>query len=414
MFVTLGAVGIVGFILVIRVNAGAKPAGAKPPEPATVAKPVKEAELNVITLTPEAVTRLDLKTATVTREQRARTRTFPGEVMPPPGRSVIVTAPLAGTVKPPATSAAAQWVAPGARLTADAPVLGLVPELSGEARATIATALVDADGQLKNAEVQKSAAAVALRRAKQLFADQAGTQRTVDEAQAAFDVAEQTAKAAQARKTLLAQAAGRSADGSGSPSVVVTSPLTGIVTAVRVAPGQFVSAGAPLFEVADLSQIWVRVSAGAAESGIIASDRPAIIWRLGMSQRNPADRGGISAQPTGAPPVGVSLTSTIDVTYKLSNPEADPFRPGERVAVALPLKDAEESLVLPWSAVVYDLHGGAWIYEATGPRQYVRRRVEVRYVEAGQAILRSGPPAGTKVVTQGVAELFGREMGFAK
>ena len=69
----------------------------------------------------------------------------------------------------------------------------------------------------------------------------------------------------------------------------------------------------------------------------------------------------------------------------------------------------EEALVAPFSAVLHDIHGGQWVYVAGGPRQYVRRRVQVSRVVDGQAVLASGPAAGTKVVTDGAAELFGTE-----
>ena len=41
-------------------------------------------------------------------------------------------------------------------------------------------------------------------------------------------------------------------------------------------------------------------------------------------------------------------------------------RPGERVSVLLPLTGSEQALVVPTAAVVYDMNGGAWVYEATG------------------------------------------------
>jgi len=63
---------------------------------------------------------------------------------------------------------------------------------------------------------------------------------------------------------------------------------------------------------------------------------------------------------------------------------------------------------------VHDVNGGTWVYENTAPQNYVRRRVQVRRVVDGQAVLSSGPAPGTPIVTQGVAEIFGKEMGFGK
>ncbi len=291
----------------------------------------------------------------------------------------------------------------------------LVPILTAEARATIATALIDAESQIKNSDVQRKTTGAALERAKNLYEDKAGTLRGLEEAQAAFDMADQAAKAAEARRALLARALGQADDGSVSP-LVVTAPFAGVVTAVRAAPGQVVSAGMPLFEVVDPSLVWIKVSANVGEASEIVIAHAANVMRLGeMAKRSAADRVSYAAEPTDAPPNGVALTSTIDLTYALTNPTSAPLIPGERVAVTLTLRDGEEeNLVIPWSAVVYDFHGGAWVYEMTNPRQYVRKRVDVRYVENGQAVLRSGPAAGAEVVTAGAEELFGREMGYAK
>ena len=78
------------------------------------------------------------------------------------------------------------------------------------------------------------------------------------------------------------------------------------------------------------------------------------------------------------------------------------------------LRGEEQGLVVPWSAIVYDIHGGTWVYERTGVVVFARRRVELRRVVGSDAILARGPAAGTQVVTTGAAELFSTEFGPAK
>ncbi|MFZ5830400.1 MAG: membrane fusion protein MtrC, partial [Planctomycetota bacterium] len=87
---------------------------------------------------------------------------------------------------------------------------------------------------------------------------------------------------------------------------------------------------------------------------------------------------------------------------------------GERVGVALTLNTEATPLTVPWSAVLYDVHGGAWVYEVVGDRTFERRRVHVEYVVDGKAVCEYGPAEGAKVVTAGAAELFGTETGFTK
>jgi hypothetical protein len=59
--------------------------------------------------------------------------------------------------------------------------------------------------------------------------------------------------------------------------------------------------------------------------------------------------------------------------------------------------------------VLHDIHGGQWVYEQTAPHTYTRRRAQVARLAGGDAVLASGPPVGSKIVTDGSAELFGTE-----
>jgi hypothetical protein len=81
--------------------------------------------------------------------------------------------------------------------------------------------------------------------------------------------------------------------------------------------------------------------------------------------------------------------------------------------VTAPVRAAEgRRTVIPYSAVVYDPEGVAWTYVATGPLSFVRRKLGVARIDGVVAVLTSGPPVGTKVVSVGGAELFGAEIDF--
>lgn len=72
------------------------------------------------------------------------------------------------------------------------------------------------------------------------------------------------------------------------------------------------------------------------------------------------------------------------------------------------------SLVAPRAAILHDAYGGTWMYEARSAQTYVRRRVAVSDIVDTFAVLDQGPEAGTRVVTDGAAELFGTEFGVGK
>lgn len=69
---------------------------------------------------------------------------------------------------------------------------------------------------------------------------------------------------------------------------------------------------------------------------------------------------------------------------------------------------------VPYAAVLYDAKGQAWTFTNPQPLVFERQRISVDHVKGDVAMLTEGPPAGTKVVTVGAAELYGAELGVGK
>ena len=67
--------------------------------------------------------------------------------------------------------------------------------------------------------------------------------------------------------------------------------------------------------------------------------------------------------------------------------------------------------VIPLAAVLYDQDGKTWTYTSPAPLTFVAQEVVIARIDGDTAILQSGPPAGTSVVTVGAAELLGAENG---
>jgi cobalt-zinc-cadmium efflux system membrane fusion protein len=372
--------------------------------PATVAKPVTEDDLNTIMLTPEAEQRLGVRTAAIERKAVRRVRVYGGEVMVPVGRTTLVTAPLGGTLKAPSTGVPQV----GRQVKKGQPVLLLLPLLTPEARTTLATARVDADGQVKHARTQLDAAKVALDRAKRLLREEAGSKRNVDESQAQYDLAFETLAAAEARRDFLAKTVGEIDKGTAAP-ISVESPQDGLLRNIAALPEQNVPSGTALFEVVNLDRVWVRVPVYVGDVEDIAESDEATVGSLTTKP------GAVSysARPVVAPPSANPLAATVDLFYEVDNHPAS-LTPGQRVGVSILLRGESESLAAPWSAVVHDIHGGTWVYEQIAPRTYVRRRVAVRYVVTDQAVLASGPHLGSQIVAAGAQEIFGSETGSSK
>jgi multidrug efflux pump subunit AcrA (membrane-fusion protein) len=176
-----------------------------------------------------------------------------------------------------------------------------------------------------------------------------------------------------------------------------------------------VSIGAPLFEVVDLSTIWIRLP-------VYVDLLPKLKWdlpvRLVSLDGNPLSQTQESAKPIAAPPTADAISSSADLYYEVDNRSLG-LRPGQRVGVDMPMTSLTEALVVPMAAVLYDIYGGTWVYvqESASKEGFVkfrRSRIMLEWVEGDQAILSAGPALGSEIVTDGSAELFGTEFGAGK
>lgn len=396
------AVGAGAWWLVANKPAAAK--AEKPPGPADVAKVVKEDDLNTVALTEEAERRVGLTLAAVESKPVRRVRVYGGEVTVPVGRTIPVAAPLGGTLKAPPGGVPKA----GSAVKAGTPVLLLTPLLTPDGRATLTASLADATGQANTAKASFDLTDIAVKRAERVLKEGAGSQRQVDEARAAFDVARRTLDAATARQGILDKVVGDAEGGTVAP-IPLPAPVDGVLRVVSVLPGQTVPLGAALFEVVDLSTLWVRVPLPVGDLDGIDRAEPAQVGKLSA----PPGTRLPSARPVAAPPSANPLAATVDAFYELPNADGK-LTPGQRLGVTIPLADAKESLTVPWSAVLFDVHGGTWVYAQTATRTYARKRVTVQYTAGADAVLAAGPAVGTRVVSQGGQELFGAETGFIK
>jgi hypothetical protein len=76
-----------------------------------------------------------------------------------------------------------------------------------------------------------------------------------------------------------------------------------------------------------------------------------------------------------------------------------------------PVVQVGDRLVIPYAALLYLPDGTTITYTNPDGHSYVREQVSVDSIRGDQAVLTAGPPAGTKVVTTGGAELWGAEFG---
>jgi hypothetical protein len=227
-----------------------------------------------------------------------------------------------------------------------------------------------AEGEVAKAKVLLDAALLTLTRAKQLHGAQASSEREVTDAEALVGVAQKTLETAQQRRALL---------------------------------------GASVVKSMSNGHLWVRVPIYVGALARIDTEAPAQIGALdGQPNQEP-----LLAKPVKAPPSASAASATVDLFYEVEKGNSQ-LRPGQKVGLSLPLRGEEERLVVPWAAILHDIHGGTWVYENTAPHVFVRRRVQVERVTGNEATLATGPKPDAKVVTDGAAEIFGTEFGAGK
>lgn len=367
-------------------------------KPAKVENTVKESDLSTVTLSQKAEERLGIETSAVENRKLPDTLELGGEIIPVPGNDVRLSAPVAGTVLP---SKSGKIPLPGKSVTQGEEILRLLmlppeKELLG-AREEVAV-------RQKELEVTQAKA----NRSKQLLASKAISEKSFEAVQAELIKAKASLKAAAARLNLLSGTNLDAAAGDLS-TLVLESPVDGVLQSVFVAAGQIVPAATVLFEVASLEPVWVRVPVYIGDLAKIDLQKDATIIPLGMNQGSTF----FQAKPVQGPPLSNAGSASADLFYEISNSDRL-FRIGQKVRTSLLLEAYEESLVVPWSAILYDSKGGSWVYVKIAAHVYSRHRVEVSHIVNDFVVLTRGLKVGDEVVVAGAAEIFGTEFGVEK
>jgi membrane fusion protein, heavy metal efflux system len=398
--------------------------------PAKVEMVPHETELATLTLTSEAVKRLAIQVVPLEQREVSRHRTLAGEASVPSGRSIIASAPVPGVIG----AVNNVFPQPGSKVVAAQPLMILQPMLSPErdvptpaeqfqmtgAKANLMVALVTAQGEVARSESEIAGLQIARDRAAKLLADRAGSRRALDDAEALLGVSRSVLEAAKQREvelsSLLKSLDKANANGRVDPAspLTLTAPVAGVVRNVQVSPGQSVTSAAPLFEVVDLSTIWIRVPVYVDLLPKLKREQAVRLVSLDGSTLGGSSQVG---KPIAAPPTADASSSSADLYYEVDNRELN-LMPGQRIGIDIPMTSVTEAFVVPSSAILYDIYGGTWVYVQTSKSdtgtKFTRSRVLLEWVEGDSAIISKGPAVGTLIVTDGAAELFGTEFGAGK
>lgn len=357
--------------------------------PVVVERPIAERELSTVRFSRAAALRLSLARAQVEENSVSATRLVGGEVVVPPGRTLLVTAPVSGELRRLNKEDA---TLPGARVEKGDVLLTLVPyaPVDRDVRAR-------ADREVAASAAQLAAAEARVTRLSQLGAERSVSRRVYEEAVAGRDILRADVRVAETRAGSM-----RSTPLLSDVALTIRAPAGGVVRALSAQPGQTVSAGAPLIEIVQVDALQLKVAVYSGDLGRLEAGAKARVRALSA----PIER-GYDATPIAGPPTSAPERATVDHYFSLAS--GAPFVPGERVLVELPLSIEHEGRSVPRASVVYDASGSAWVYVCAGEDAYQRARIDPLRLAGERVVFERGPETGTCVVSVGAAEIFGSE-----
>lgn len=178
--------------------------------------------------------------------------------------------------------------------------------------------------------------------------------------------------------------------GAMSRTLTLRSPASGVVIEKDVVEGTKITPGAELFRIADLSSVWVEVEIYEKDLGQVAEGTHAMVY----FEAYPGEsfHGNVTyVYPTVSP-----TSRTGRVRLELPNPEGR-LKPGMYAQVELHGQVAEESLLIPRSAV---LHTGdrSIVFHRMGNGQLHPMEIQTGRAEGDQIQVLSGLREGHVVV----------------
>jgi multidrug efflux pump subunit AcrA (membrane-fusion protein) len=402
-----------GLLFLAFVVSGCGGSDKKPP-PAQE-KPKNEGDLAFTTLDAKAYKHEEIKSEKIPPKEVSRFLPLTGWVTAKQGHEVTVTAPVAGRVWPAPSygtpgNGELVFPRPGDVIGKDKDVLVMEPVLAPLESIQKAALQVDIESEVKKAKESEDLAKSEWEQLKKVEALR--SKQELQQAEVKYKLAVETLKAAQEKTKLFTIS-----------RQTLKAARGGKVTMVLASPGQYVPAATPLITIIDLNPIWLRVSVPEYDLDDVNLEREATVTLKNSSPRPSEDNKPPRAPPKlrGAP---LGLVPQVDrdkhvaeILYELVKQDNDDtvFVKDMLVTVHVPLGKGKvrKETVVPNDAIVYDIHGHAWIYVERAKKGdmhvFQRRPVQLGAEVEGGVIVWPTLSKDDLVVTSGAEYIFSRE-----
>ena len=321
--------------------------------------------------------------ATVVAEERTIRESIrvPAAIAARPGGAAQVVSPIDGRLTDVAPVGPGTTVSQGqelARLLPPPLAPGELPQLEHVRAAAVAQAeLATRDRE----------------RAERLVTAGAAPQKRLDEARAVEAQALARRRAAEAQITQYNAARTGRGGGDASGLFILRSPITGAIASRQATTGANVSAGATLFEIADVSQVHVVGRVPEAQAGQAARTTAA---EIDVPGREPLP---IRSRPTTLGKVLDPETRTLPIVFALDNRVLG-LPLGQSVFLRLLMEETAARVVIPVSSIVDDA-GRPIVFIQTGGESFERRPVTLGAREGDAVQVLEGVKRGDRIVSTG-------------
>lgn len=170
----------------------------------------------------------------------------------------------------------------------------------------------------------------------------------------------------------------------------VTAPITGTVLARNASVGQSAGEGAVLYEIADLSTLWVDLHVFGRDADHLAAGSPVTISRLG-------DGATADTRIDRVLPGTATASQSTIARATLDNADGQ-WRPGSAVRAMVTVSTQPAALVVPLAAL-QQMDGGDVVFVREGDR-YEKRAVTIGRRDARQVEIIDGVAVGEDVVVE--------------
>jgi len=173
-------------------------------------------------------------------------------------------------------------------------------------------------------------------------------------------------------------------------SYSVNAPIPGVVLARNASIGGIAAEGTPLFEIADLSSLWVDLHIFGSDAGHIVPGAPVTVTRLsdGATARTTLER----VLP------GTATASQSTVARAVLDNDDGLWRPGSAVKARITVEQQPAALVVPLAALQV-LEGRDVVFVRNGDR-YTAHPVRLGKRDGRQVEVLEGLDAGDAVVVE--------------